>query len=305
MKLWNQYIEESLIALGQAGVQNPAGDLNAIFAHAMPGVDPAALHEKPVNDNDAAFAAINTLVTRRLTREPMERILGYAIFHDLRLAMDDAVFKPGFETQATVDHGIRVLKDRSGPVRILDLGTGTGCILIALLKALPRATAVGIDRDETHIALAARNAAAHGVADRASFVISDWSAGVEGSFDLVISNPPRVPTRYVPELVKEVALYDPRVSVDGGKDGLEFYERTARDFRRLAAPDGVCIMQVGNLMAAQALKLFWRQGFRGAQFGRDYRAQINCVIAVNEPNAPSVIQRLQLLWRRVRRQNGS
>lgn len=235
----------------------------------------------------------DAMVSRRLKREPLERIFGEAEFCGLTFKMDQSVFKPGFETETTMEYGLLFLQQKTGPVHILDLGTGTGCILLSLLHHLPNATGLGVDCNDRALELARKNAAAHNLSGRAEFQKTDWMDGIDGQFDLIISNPPRIPTQAIPHLVREVSEYDPKEALDGGSHGLEFYARTAQSFRRLAKPDGLGVLQVGSIVAAQALETFRRHGYTSATIKRDYKTSPNSIVFENDPEQLSWIGRFR------------
>lgn len=267
--------------LEKAGVETAQKDIDEIWSHA--------------NGDAAAF---EVMIARRMKREPLERIFGEAVFYELDFTLAPGVFKPGFESETTLEYGLIALKDKAGPLRILDLGTGTGCILLTLLHHLPRATGLGVDLTGDSITIAEQNAVRHGLSDRSSFKQSDWLKAVtaeDGLFDLVIANPPRTPTAAVPLLVHEVSKYDPHSSLDGGQDGIEFYRRTASDIRRVLKADGCCIIQVGTITANHALHCLQKAGFATAAIRRDYKMAPNCILFGNDPVKPTLWQRL---WRR-------
>lgn len=260
-------LKTSAKMLSAVGVERPDKELEKMLAYS--------------GDNVLLFESV---LERRLKREPLERIFGSARFYDLDFKMADNVFKPGFETETTMEYGLIFLEKREAPVRILDLGTGTGCILLSLLKNLPHATGTGVDCNEHALEIAKENADTHGLSDRATFYKSDWLDEItDGPFDLIISNPPRIPTAAIPHLVREVSNYDPKESLDGGPYGIEFYRRTAEKFRELAKPDGLGVIQVGSIVAANALDLFQRHGYTSAEIRRDYKMSPNCICFGRDP----------------------
>lgn len=270
MQLSPQLLKVSAQKLLSVGVERPEKELEKMLAHA--------------NDDTALF---ETMLERRLKREPLERILGTVEFFDLNFKVRDNVFKPGFETETTMEYGLIFLEKKEGPIRILDLGTGNGCILISLLYRLPNASGVGVDCNMEALELAEENAVTHGVSDRVVFRPSNWMEDIDdGPFDLIISNPPRIPTKVIPHLVREVSAYDPKESLDGTGDGLEFYRRTAAGFRELARTDAQCIIQVGAIVANKALQIFQRAGFTSATIKKDYKMSPNCVVFGNDPEPP-------------------
>ena len=257
--------------LARAGVHRPDDDLDYIIAR--------------VSEDE-----IETIVARREAREPFERIFGEATFLGRSYQLPRGVFKPGFETETTVEHAVAMWEGRGRAPRILDLGTGTGCLLISLLHLIPGATGVGVDVSEDILKVARGNAERYGVAARAAFQVSDWMKDVVGPFDLVISNPPRIPTAAISLLVPEVSVYDPAATLDGGRDGLGFYRRTASEFRSVMAPDAIGVLQVGKIVAAGAEAIFHRAGYHDVHVQPDQKMAVNCVCFTNAP--------ARLPWRR-------
>jgi release factor glutamine methyltransferase len=261
-----------------AGVQSPAVDIKRITDFVTNGAPPSP---KDIN-------SILSLIQRRENREPIERILSQAEFFGLEFELTENVFKPGFETETTAEYALICAEELGRPVRILDLGTGTGCILIALLKKLPEATGLGVDINPGSLQLAKRNAQKHNVSDRAEFHFSDWTDDVHETFDIIISNPPRIPEKFIPALVREVAEYDPKEALNGGKDGLLFYRRLAGEFRRIAKKDAVCVIQAGEIIMAQAKNIFVQNGFSDVLIRRDYKYSPNCITFRNSERQPTV-----------------
>jgi release factor glutamine methyltransferase len=272
--------------LSSVGIERPEKELEKMLAYS--------------GDNVLLFESV---LERRLKREPLERIFGSVDFFDLTFKIHEAVFKPGFETETTMEYGLLFLEKKDGPLRILDLGTGNGCILLSLLHRLPNATGVGVDCNPHALEVAEENAIAHNLSDRAIFHSSNWMEGItEGPFDLIISNPPRIPTKAIPHLVREVSEYDPPSALDGTADGLEFYRRTAAGFRDLATPDAQCVIQVGAIIANQALLLFQRAGYTSATIKRDYKSAPNCIMFEKDPEPPPglgarFVGLLRTLWK--------
>jgi release factor glutamine methyltransferase len=256
------------------GVQHPEKDYEAFckitFARSISQQDLQTLSASDLRK-------LNDFFSRRSKREPLERIINKAFFYDHEFLITDNVFKPAHETEITVDHGLRLLKDISSP-RILDCGTGSGNIIISMLINRPDATGVGIDISEDIISIASQNAQRSAVKERVSFCLSDWGNELDEKFDLIISNPPRIPTKLIPELVREVSNYDPAIALDGGDLGIDFYKRSARLLQLVGKDGAVCVLQVGNVILKQAVKAVLSEGYEDVRIGIDYRRSPNCLI---------------------------
>ncbi len=236
------------VAFREAGLDSPVLAARALVAGLL-GLDATELAirpETPIGPDGAE--RLREAVRRRITREPVARILGQREFWGLAFALSPATLEPRPDTETLVSAVLDRL-DRDGrikdPLRLVDLGTGTGCILVALLSELPDATGLGLDRSAMATAAALANAIANGVGDRAWFAVSDWAAATAGPFDVVVSNPPYIASPAIARLMPEVAGFDPVLALDGGNDGLDAYRVIAADAPRILAPDGLVAFEVG------------------------------------------------------------
>ena len=218
---------------------------------------------------DAARPVIDGLITRRVQREPVSRIMGTRGFWTLDLVLHADTLDPRPDTETVVECVLDHLPDKHLPLRVLDLGTGTGVLLLALLSELPNATGVGTDIAHNCLITAEENARNNSVADRAIFVESDWVTGVEGAFDVVVSNPPYIPSDEIDGLMPEVAQYEPRRALDGGPDGLQFYRSLYAELKGFLAPDGLCAVEVGAGQSEPVAAIAADHGFPVAEVRED------------------------------------
>jgi release factor glutamine methyltransferase len=225
-----------------------------LLAHAL-GISPAEL----LRDIGAVAdpAPLEPLLARRLAREPLALILGRREFWSLDFAVSPATLIPRPESETLVEAAIAL----APPRRILDLGTGTGCLLLAVLSEFRAAFGVGVDRSPAAAALAAHNAATLRLADRAAFVTADWADAINGRFDLVLCNPPYIPTSELNGLMPEVARYEPRSALDGGQDGLSAYRRLLPDLPSLLTETGSAVLELGIGQAGTVAGLALGEGF--------------------------------------------
>jgi release factor glutamine methyltransferase len=242
-----------------AGLDSPALDARIIVGHAL-GLDHAALTGSAERALEAAERdRIAALAARRLGREPVARIVGTKEFWGLPLRLTPAVLVPRPETETVVTTALAAI-DRDGararPLRIADIGTGSGALMLALLSELPDAFAVGTDRSVATLRVARDNAQRLGLAARAAFVACDFAATLAGDFDLVVSNPPYVTSGEIAQLAPEVREHDPRLALDGGPDGLRAYRAIAADLPRLVGARGHTVIEVGAGQAPAVAALF-------------------------------------------------
>ena len=193
----------------------------------------------------SGLPAFQEKVARRLTREPVQRILGRWEFWGLDLALGPETLIPRPDTETVVEAVLKRRPDRHCPWRLLDLGTGTGAILLALLSEYPHATGIGVDLSPDAAAVARGNAQSLGLGARAAFIAGDWAGALVGCFDIVVSNPPYIPDAEIEGLQPEVARFEPRRALAGGPDGLAPYRLLAGEMGRLLMPGGLVAMEHG------------------------------------------------------------
>jgi len=249
----------------RAGLDTPELDARLLLAHAL-GLDHAGLAAQ----GDATLAADEThaiaaLAARRLRHEPVARILGRKEFWGLPLRLNGETLVPRPETETLVEAALAALDSgggRSRPLRVADLGTGSGALVLALVCELPAAFGVGTDVSIPALDCACDNAAALGLAGRTAFLACDYGAALAGTFDLVIANPPYVPHDEIATLAPEVRDFDPKRALDGGPDGLAGYRTIAADARRLLAADGTLVLEIGAGQSDAAIRIVAAGGLR-------------------------------------------
>lgn len=244
--------------LAAAGVDNPRLDARLLLAFAE-GIGQAALLGDSGRPVDTARYAV--LLARRAAREPLAYIVGSQEFWSLSFRVSPATLIPRADSEAVVEAALAVLPaDDPGPV--LDLGTGTGCLLLAVLHERPLAWGVGVDLAPEAARLAAGNARALGLSGRAAFVAGDWDSALAGRFALVLANPPYVTVDELAGLQPEVATWEPRRALDGGADGLAAYRRILARLPTLLAPGGSAVLEVGAGQSGPVAALAGSAGLR-------------------------------------------
>jgi release factor glutamine methyltransferase len=245
-----------------AGLDSPDLDSRILVGHAL-GLDHAALAaaaaRKLKADEESAIAA---LANRRLTGEPVARILGYKEFWSLPLRVDTATLVPRPETETVVEAALAAI-DAGGPrsrkLRIADLGTGSGALVLALLSELPNAFGIGTDMSAKALAVARDNGRRLGQT-RARFVACDMAVALRGPFDAIVSNPPYIASGNIATLAPDVRDFDPHLALDGGTDGLDFYRAIVAAAPALLAPGGVLVVELGVGQAEPVAHLFAAAG---------------------------------------------
>ena len=241
--------------------------------------DPARVLGFPETNLDPlAESRLAALLARRAAREPMARILGYREFWSLRFELSPATLDPRPDSETLIEAALAALPDRARPYRVLDLGSGSGCLLLALLSELPCAWGLGIDRAESAVATARRNAAALGLVGRARFAVGDWAAAIAGEWDVILVNPPYIPASAIAGLMPEVAGHEPRLALEGGIDGLDAYRAVGPQIAGLLAPQGVAAVELGQGQAEAAAGIMMGAGLAIREVRHDLAGVDRCLM---------------------------
>jgi release factor glutamine methyltransferase len=242
--------------LADSGLPDAQAEARALF-RALPRPENLRFErflDRQHNEFPELLALANNWVMRRLAREPLDRIVGKRAFWTLELELSPATLSPRADTEtlvsAALDH-VSQLQDKTAAIRILDLGTGSGAILLALLSELPMATGLGIDLSSEAIVTAKGNAArndarAPGLAARAEFMVGSWFEPAKSPFDLIVSNPPYIPASEIETLDIEVRDHDPRLALDGGSNGLDAYRSILSEAAAFLAENGLILLEIGQ-----------------------------------------------------------
>jgi len=229
----------------------------------------------------AQVLAVEAALQRRLAAVPVYRIIGERDFYGLRLRLSPATLEPRPDTEALVDlilPSVRAAADRHGACRVLDLGTGTGAIALALLREEPRATAVATDISLDALATAAANADINALSDRFQPLVSDWFDAVEGRFDIIVSNPPYIASKDIAMLKREVRENDPRTALDGGPDGLDAYRSIAAGAPEYLGSDGAIAVEIGYDQAETVPAVFAARNFALVQTASDLAGVVRALM---------------------------
>ncbi|MEM7124472.1 MAG: peptide chain release factor N(5)-glutamine methyltransferase, partial [Pseudomonadota bacterium] len=229
-----------------------------------------------LGERDAS--AFATLIARREAREPVSQIVGTREFWSLNFCVSRAVLSPRPESETLIESVLDHVADRSAPMRLLDLGSGTGCLLLALLHELPASTGLGVDASDDALALARNNAARLSLGDRAAFQSGDWADGMTGPFDVVVSNPPYIETATLADLEPEVATWEPCGALDGGADGLDAYRRIVAQLKPILADEGIAVLEHGPGQADAIATLANQGGLSVVERRPDLEGRERCVI---------------------------
>ena len=255
--------------LTAAGVDTAALD-SRLLLEAAAGLSREQILLRSDSELDAtALARFNAFVARRTQREPVSHILGHKEFWGLDFKVSRDTLTPRPDSETLIEWVIRRFPDRTHPLKLLDLGTGTGCLILALLSEYSQAAGVGIDLSDQALAIASENAQRLGFNERVRFEKGDWTEGLEGSFDLVVSNPPYIEDAEIERLAPEVARYEPMLALSGGGDGMKDYRRIAKGIGRLLKPEGMVAVEIGEGQTNAVSEVFSQAGFERLEVARD------------------------------------
>jgi release factor glutamine methyltransferase len=249
-----------------------------VRALASAGIANASREARLLRDlagNDAAKLA--DFVRRRAAGEPYSRIRGAREFWSLDLALSPDTLDPRPDSETLIEAALAWFSDRTAPLRAVDFGSGSGALLLAFLSEYPKATGIGIDILPGAVATARRNAEGLGLAPRARFVQGDWAAMEPGEADVVLANPPYVPSREIELLAPEVARFDPRTALDGGADGLDAYRALAPAIRASLAASGVALVELGAGQAQAVAAIMRGAGLDPAGLRHDLAGIPRCL----------------------------
>lgn len=274
--------DEATARLGAAGVLDARREARLLVGRAL-GWDSARVLGFPeVAMTPDEWERLQVLIARRSAREPASRILGYREFWSLRFELSPDTLDPRPDSETLIEAALSALGDRKRVYRVLDFGTGTGCLLLALLSELRSAFGIGSDISEAALGVARRNAAVLGLGARAQFVRGNWGDGLTGQWDVILANPPYIASDEIDRLAPEVARFEPRSALDGGVDGLVAYRGLAPAIARLLAPTGIAAIEVGAGQALKASAIMAEAGLALREVRHDLSGIDRCLVLGRE-----------------------
>lgn len=241
--------------------------------------------EKTISDEQ--WQQFFTLIERRVAREPIAHLIGKREFWGNEFKVTADTLDPRPDSETLIEQALRLFPDKNTPLNILDLGTGTGCLLLTLLKEFPCARGVGVDRSFSALKVARENSINLGLEKRAHFTLQCWAAGINDHFCLIISNPPYIRNADVELLQPEVSLYEPRIALEGGEDGLDCYRAIAPYITNLLADNGYAILEFGYGQETQLSTLLTEQYLQPVSYGADLAGITRCVVVSKLRNKES------------------
>jgi release factor glutamine methyltransferase len=277
-------VAEAAAALSEASVADPRRQARRLVSGALAIPQPDLFGHPDRALDEQQISRVRALLGRMAAGEPLSRIFERREFWGLEFGLSVDTLDPRPETETVIEAVVRRESDRSAPRRLLDLGTGSGCLLLALLAEFPAANGVGIDIAEGAVRTAARNALNLGLADRARFVVGDWATAVSGEFDAVLANPPYIASEALALLPREVACHDPWRALDGGEDGLRSHRAIAEAAPRLLPPHGMLAIEIGAGQEDAVIAIMAENSLIVDGVEKDLAGIARCVIARPAPH---------------------
>lgn len=248
--------------LQQSKVESPAIDALVLLRHATSFSKEQVIFNPNLELTPKQLEDFWQAIARRQKREPVSHIIGQREFYGLDFLVSGNVLDPRPDSESLIELALKIFPDKNQELKILELGVGTGCLSITLLKQFVNAVGIGVDISLEALAVAQKNTAAHQLQKRFQLQQSDLFANIEAQkFDLIISNPPYIPAQEIEKLADEVRLFEPRLALDGGVDGLDFYRRIAQESVGFLKPQGQVVVEVGHDQKRDVVDIFGKQGF--------------------------------------------
>jgi release factor glutamine methyltransferase len=260
-------ITQAAESLRASGVDSPQLDAEVMLARVLGRIRLDVITHPEIELSEAQERAFRAMAEKRSQRYPLAYLLGYREFYGLRIEVEEGVLVPRQETEVLVEEVVRRVGRR--PVRIADVGVGSGAIAVALAVALPEAHIVGAEISPAALQVARRNVANHHLTDRVTLVEGDLLEPLQGQFDAVVSNPPYIPSDDIAGLQPEVAKWEPREALDGGPDGLDVIRRLLPGARELLKPDGFVALEIGIGQANGVSRIAGSAGYSRVDVAND------------------------------------
>ena len=273
-----EMLDAAARTLDEAGVGDPRREAQVLVGHVL-GVGREVMLAEPTRAlANGERWRIDEVVARRAAREPAAYILGLREFWSLPFAVTRDTLIPRPDSETVVEAALAAVAGRAGPLRLLDFGTGTGCLLLALLSELPEATGLGVDIGAQALAVARTNAKRLGLAGRAGFVAADWGRGIAGAFDLIVANPPYVGDAEASGLAPEILDFEPSMALFSGADPVACYRSLGPHMARLLGRGGAAVLEIGAGQADDVAAIMADVGLAEAGRWRDLAGIERCLV---------------------------
>ncbi|NVK17223.1 MAG: peptide chain release factor N(5)-glutamine methyltransferase [Methylocystaceae bacterium] len=278
MKTIGETLQQLVETLTKAGIDEARTDARLLLEHVL-DVDRTVLIAYPEREiSQDQCAELDALLKRRLNREPMSHLLGYREFWSLRFKVTKETLTPRPDSETLIEAVLRHLPDVDAPLNVLDLGVGTGCLILSVLSEYKKAHGLGIDLSDDALRVAIENAKMLGLADRCDFQIGDWMEGLNDQYDLILSNPPYIPTGDKSILEPEVLVHEPATALFAGSDGLDDYRILAQQLPGRLKDDALAVIELGIDQSDAVLALMESCGLEVIDSPKDLGGIVRCHI---------------------------
>lgn len=271
-------LQEAAAKLQTAGVESATLDARLLMEHTLQISREELLMCMEKSISPEQEQVFKKLVDERTQRRPIAQIIGKREFWGREFMVSAATLDPRPDSETLIEVVLERIENRNAPLKLLDLGTGTGCLLLSLLAELPQASGVAVDFSDAALVIAAQNSTKLGVADRVTLLKSRWLDKVEGIFDVVISNPPYIKSADIVALAPEVAKFEPHLALDGGEDGLDCYREIINGLPKILAKNGFAALEIGVGQEADIEKIAAENGLNLVASKKDLGGIIRCLI---------------------------
>ncbi len=275
----SDFIAFAVTRLRNAHIDNPALDARLLIAHGLKLDRAQLLSQKDRVLNEKEMHLLNVFIECRARHESVARIVMEREFWSLPFGLNEATLEPRPDSETLIEVALKSITKHDAALRILDIGTGTGCLLLSLLHELPNATGLGVDLAPRAVEQAKENAEKLNLKNRVTFQTNNGLDGITESFDIIISNPPYIAHKDILALAPEVKNFDPKLALDGGKDGLNAYRHLIPLLRARLKPKGMAVFEIGYNQSMPATALFKAAGFTEVTTHRDLGGNDRCLLA--------------------------
>ncbi len=264
--------------LQQSGCDNPSLDAQLLLAHTIGKTREFIIGrpEHPLSTEE--ISAYESLIKRRQNREPLAKIIGKKEFWSREFIVSGATLDPRPDSETIIEAVLELFPDKNSELKVADFGTGSGCLLLTILAEYPESLGIGVDIQRDTLDIAAENAAKLGLAKRSEFILNNWAEGMDGKFDLIISNPPYIKNSDIKELAPEVSAHEPYMALAGGEDGLDCYRLLAPQLKNLLKPNGHLIFEFGMGQENSVREISEHAGMQFISFKNDLAGIIRCIV---------------------------
>jgi len=265
--------------LQEAGIESAGLDARILLEHILGVSREELLFSLDLTLTTAQYTRLENLVEERKKRSPIAKLIGKREFWGLDFTVSAATLDPRPDSETLIEEILERVQDRAFALKILDLGTGTGCLLFSLLSEFPAAKGVAVDVSAEALEIARQNAASLGLVERVDFIHSKWAENIHGEkFDIIVSNPPYIPSAEIAELAPEVAVFEPKLALDGGVDGLDCYRTIIKQLPNLLAENGFAAFEIGIGQEKDIEKIAGENGLKLVTAKKDLGGIIRCLI---------------------------